>query len=76
MTLAEIDTIAPNIEVENLDKELCLPAMIFTMDADEIECDEPSSFDVQGMTFEEAMETEGLRYVGRFLVKNFPCMNS
>lgn len=72
-TLAEMDlSHTDNTEKENLDKELSLSAVIFTVNEDESQCDKPPSFDVQGVTFEDAMETEALRYVGGSVVKKYP----
>lgn len=73
LSVSEIDTNTTNTVTRvNLNEELCLSAMIFALDKEELNAYDPPSFDVQGMNFEDAMEAEGLRYVGGFLVKKFP----
>lgn len=63
---------------EELDKELLLSAMLFsTLDCqspitEENENVDPEEYHVKGTTLEVEMETEGLRYVGGFIVRKFP----
>lgn len=59
----------------NLEDELSLSAMVFAMDEEDSKpnCEEPFALDVQDpITFEDAMESESLRYVGGYVVRKFP----
>lgn len=63
---------------EELDKELLLSAMLFSSLDWQSPINEgnenvdPEEYHVQGTTLEVEMETEGLRYLGGFIVSKFP----
>ena len=63
---------------ESLNQELCLSAMLFTtlyVKESETESEDIDDFEVafrEADTLEDAMETEGLRYVGGYIAKKFP----
>lgn len=60
---------------ETLESELLISAMLFSTDQtlnNEEGDDEFSLFNVKEPTLENCMETEGLKYIGGFIVKKFP----
>ena len=68
-------------EEEALNQELCLSAMFFSISDDKdlvneddqlITADDKENLDENGIDFEEAMEIEGLRYVGGYIAHKFP----
>ena len=64
---------------EALNQELCLTAMIFCIsddkdfdDGSSSTVDDPANISESEINFEDAMETEGLRYVGGYIARKFP----